>query len=271
MSLDRAVILARGIGSRMREQGQATLTADQAAAADAGAKAMMPIAANRPFLDYVLSGLADAGYSRVCLVIGPDHQAVRDHYGGRRRPSRLTVDFAVQPEPRGTADAVLAAESWTGNDPFLVINGDNYYPVSALKQLHALDGPGTVLFRPRMLLAHSNIPEERIRAFAICTLDADGHLATIVEKPTDDQLAATPDPLVSMNCWAMSPRIHEGCRAIGPSARGELELADAIMWVIRERGERFRVFVSDEGVLDLSRRGDVAPVARALAGVAVNL
>ena len=73
--LDR---LARGLGKRMREQAQtgARVDAAQAEAADRGVKAMIPI--GRPFLDYVLSALADAGYTETCLVIGPEHGAIRE-------------------------------------------------------------------------------------------------------------------------------------------------------------------------------------------------
>ena len=79
-----AVILARGLGTRMRrEDAAAALGEDQAKVADTGVKAMIPI--GRPFLDYVLSGLADAGLSEVCLVIGPEHGAVRDTTAARRR------------------------------------------------------------------------------------------------------------------------------------------------------------------------------------------
>jgi dTDP-glucose pyrophosphorylase len=132
VSRERAVILARGLGTRMRE---ATAGGDlgeaQRAAAEGGAKALMPVAAAggtaaRPFLDYSLSALADAGYTDVCLVVAPDHEAFARYYRGPGRPRRLRLDFAVQEAPRGTADAVAAAAAWTGADPFLVINGDNY-------------------------------------------------------------------------------------------------------------------------------------------------
>ncbi|MEN6405747.1 MAG: hypothetical protein ABFC77_04665, partial [Thermoguttaceae bacterium] len=73
--MDHAVILARGLGTRMRKSDPAAqLDPSQAAMADCGLKAMIPI--GRPFLDYVLHVLARAGYRKVCLLIGPEHQAV---------------------------------------------------------------------------------------------------------------------------------------------------------------------------------------------------
>src|SRR5262245_51008749 len=109
----------------------AVLTAAQRQAADAGHKAMMPIA-GRPFLDFVLSAAADAGLDRVAIVVAPDHSELRQYYEVTSPPARIRMDFVVQTEPRGTADAVLAAERWIGDDPFLVLNGDNLYPVRDL-------------------------------------------------------------------------------------------------------------------------------------------
>ena len=96
---ERAVVLARGLGTRMRKEAPGTqLDAAQAAAADKGLKAFIPI--GRPFLDYILSGLADAGLTRLCVVIGPEHDVVRHYYGSEVTLTRISVDFAVQEEPR---------------------------------------------------------------------------------------------------------------------------------------------------------------------------
>src|SRR6185503_20370478 len=96
-AVTKAVILARGLGSRMRREDRAsTLNASQRAIADTGMKAMIPIA--RPFLDYVLSALADAGFRAACLVIGPEHQAIRDYYASLRT-QRIRIGFAVQADP----------------------------------------------------------------------------------------------------------------------------------------------------------------------------
>ncbi len=90
----------------MKKQDRtAHLNAAQSAAADTGIKAMIPI--KRPFLDYVLSGLADAGYKEVCLVIGPEHGAIREYYEVKSPPMRVRVSFAIQQEPKriGGCDA----------------------------------------------------------------------------------------------------------------------------------------------------------------------
>jgi len=248
-----------------RAEPAVALDPDQEARAGLGHKAMIPV--GRPFLDHVLSGLADAGYTRVCLVIGPEHGALREYYLGSGRPERVTVEFAIQEHPLGTADAVLAAEPFSAGESFLAVNADNLYPRSALEALRRLDGPGLAGFGRSGLLRGGHIPPDRILAFALIEVDADDHLTRIVEKP-DPETARSfgVNPLVSMNAWVLPPSIFASCRAIAPSPRGELELQDAVRHNIREAGERYRVIPFDEGVLDLSSRADIPVVTNLLKG-----
>ncbi len=269
-NLTKAVILARGLGNRMRRaDASALVTLEQSAAAESGAKGMMPIGP-RPFLDYVLSGLADAAFSDVCLVLGPEHSAIRDYYEGEHKPSRIRVHFAIQKKPRGTADAVLAAEDFTGENEFAVMNSDNYYPAEALRGLQELAQPGTVLFDEHSLVRNSNIPEERIKSFAYGLVDGDGYLTELVEKPDEAILAWMRGPgLVSMNLWRFPPAIFDACRNVPLSARGELELTSAVMMAIH-CGMRLRVERCEAGVLDLSQRTDIPEVVKRLANVQVS-
>ena len=268
--MDKAVVLARGLGTRMkRADDGAALTDAEREAADRGIKGLIPI--DRPFLDYVLSALADAGYRRVCLVVAPDHEAIRAYY--RRVPlSRIAVDFAVQAEPKGTADAVAAAERFAGDDHFLVINSDNYYPVEALRGLRKCDGFATALFERESMLRGSNIPAERVHMFAVARLGPGGLLERIIEKPDDATLAAMPKPLwLSMNCWRFTPAVFEACRNIRPSPRGEFEVTDAAQYVIDVLREPFHAVMVRAPVLDLTSRKDVATIKPKLAGIQVEL
>ena len=268
--MDKAVILARGLGTRMRKGSEsAALSQEQAGIAATGVKAMIP-AKGRPFLDYVLSGLADAGYRKVCLVIGPEHDIISDYYSSLQY-SRLSVSFAIQQEPRGTADAVAPAKMFAGNDDFIVINSDNYYPAEALKGLRELEGAGLAGFERDALIAGSNIPAERIAKFA-CIEAAGGVMKRIIEKPAPEVLEKMPRPIVlSMNCWRFSPAIFEGCAKIKPSPRGELELTDAVQYTIDKLGEKYQVVPVKAGVLDLSSREDIGPVVERLKGIDVVL
>ncbi len=266
----QAVILARGLGSRMRRaEAAVALDASQARAADAGHKGMMPTL-GRPFLDFVLSALADGGIIDVTLVVAPEHAAMRDHYERESPPTRVRLHWAVQQEPRGTADAVRAAEGAVQDAPFLVLNSDNYYPVPSISALCALGGAGLVAFEGEALVRKGNIERERVRQYALLDIDGGDVLREIVEKPAADHpLARQAVHWVSMNLWSFTPRFFEACERVTPSVRGELELQAAVMIALRELGAVFRVVRAHEGVLDLSRRADVATIAGFLRGVRV--
>jgi len=267
----KAVILARGLGTRMRRADAATaLEGEQAKAADAGLKAMIPI--GRPFLDYVLSALADAGVEEVVLVIGPEHDIVRDYYTRVCVPTRVRVVFAVQEHPRGTADAVAAARAAVGASDFLVLNSDNYYPPDALRALVALDGPGLVAFGRDAMVRDANITADRIGQLAVCRIGPDDCLVDVIEKPDAATLASFGDDVfVSMNCWRFDAVVLDACGRVQPSSRGELELPDAVRLSMTKMGRVFRVVRMNAGVLDLSSRGDIAAVAERLHGVQVRL
>lgn len=261
--MKKAVILAGGLGSRMRaHEGAAGLTQAQEHAAASGIKGLVPV--GRPFLDYTLSGLADAGYREVCLVIGPDHQAVRDYYQGLEL-TRITLSFAVQQQPKGTADAVAAAEQFVGAEQFLVLNSDNHYPGPALTALRHLTAPGLAAFRVDALL-DAGVPYPRLARFPIMVWDPEGNL---VEMQTGSVPCAT--DFVSMNCWRFSPDIFEACRAIPVAASGELELPTAVRYTMETLGTRYSVLPFALPVLDLSTRADIATVEARLRDVKVEL
>ena len=223
------------------------------------------ISFGRPFLDFVLSALADAGYREVCLIIGPEHEAIRNYYEKESPPARVRMTFAIQQEAKGSADAILAAEEFAGGDEFLVINSDNYYSPATMRLLRTLGEPGTALYTRAGLLRDGSIPAERIKGYSDCEVGADGYLKKIVEKP--EHPSDDPEALVSMTCWRFGPKIFEACRRVPVSTRGEYELPVAVQWGIENLGMRLRVIRRDEGVLDLSSRGDVAKVAEKLRGV----
>lgn len=267
----RAVVLARGLGTRMRAADPSVpLSREQQRAADAGLKAMMPVN-DRPFLDYVLSSLADAGLRRIALVVAPEHDLLREHFAATP-PSRVTVEFIIQPEATGTANAVLSAEPWVHGEPFVALNADNLYPVEALGALAACAEPAFPAFDADDLVRTSNIPADRIRTFAVTTLDDDGYLIAIIEKPEGEIGSAgsaglqAGDRKISMNCWRFDTRIFDACRDVPKSARGEYELPEAVGLAVA-RGVRFKAIPARGPVLDLSRRADAGDVARRLHGV----
>lgn len=263
----RAVILARGLGTRLRAADDgAALTDAQRKAAEAGLKPLMPINGHA-FLDYALSALADAGLRRVALVVAPEHDALRKRYERDATPRRVTIDFLVQQHPRGTADAVVNAERWACGEPFLVMNADNLYPVPVLRDLAALEEPGLPGFDADDLVSTSNIPAERIAAFAFVEMDREGYLTSIVEKPAvPADSSKTRGRTISMNLWRFDDRIFDACREVPASSRGEFELPEAV-GLAAARGVRFRVIPARGPVLDLSRRADTAELERRLRDV----
>ena len=249
----------------MKQEGApSALTVDQAAAAAAGAKGMMPIG-TRPFLDYVLSALADAGCTQACFIVAPDHDSIRSYYEGVGRPTRLRVTYAVQPVADGTARAVASAEAFVGADAFLVLNSDNLYPVDVLRSLVTLGEPGLPAFEQASLVHDSGFPADRVAAFAAVEIDPLGYLTRIVEKPGQTYYDAMgPKALVSMNVWRFDPRIFSACRDVPLSMRGEYELPEAVGLAVA-RGIHFRAVPARGAVLDLSRRSDIAVVSQRLA------
>ena len=263
-AISKAVIMARGLGTRMRRADPgAALTTEQAGLAERGVKGMIPV--GRPFIEFLLSALADAGFTEVCLVIGPEHDAVR-RYTDALNPQRVRITHAIQAEPRGTADAVAAAEAFAGGNAFLVINSDNYYPPASLHDCRTLDGPGLVTFSSRAIVQQGGVPLERVASFPRVETDTEGFLSALTVNP-----AAGNSGYLSMNCWRFGPAIFTACRAITPSPRGELELPDAVNYSMTRLGERYRVLRSDEPVFDLSSRSDIARVTRQLEGTVVRL
>lgn len=254
----KAIVLARGLGTRMRaDQVEAELSEEQSRIAAQGIKALMPVLGEMTMLEVIVHRLYDSGFNEVCLVIGPEHDAIRDLC----RRKQINADFAVQEKALGTADAVLSAENLIyGDELFLVVNSDNLYPVDSLRRLRAINRAGLLGFEREALIAKGNIPAERIAKFATLEVGEDGYLSRIAEKPE----SVEPESLISMNAWLFSPMIFEACRTIEPSIRNEYEIASAVEYAMTQLGERYKVVPSDEGVLDLSSRADIVSVSRFL-------
>jgi len=267
----KAVILARGLGTRMRaDAGGAALDPGQARVAQTGVKAMIPTM-GRPFLDYLLGSLADAGFRHVCLVIGPEHGQIRSYYESGANLSRLSVEFAEQARPLGTADAVLAAESFAGGDTFVVINSDNYYGAAVLSELNRLEEPAMIGFARSGLIELGNYAAERVTRFGALDIGPDGFLRRILASPTEAMARSGEEIYGSMNCWLFDRTIFHACREIAPSPRGELELPRAVQLAIDSHRLRMKVVKVRASVLDMSSRSDIAGVEARLRDVTVSL
>lgn len=268
VTTDRAMVLARGLGTRMQKQVEGLVLDKQTARlADEGVKGLIPI--GRPFLDHTLQALMDGGVRDFCLIVPPGASAFRRYYQAvADRLEEGNISFAVQAEPRGTADAVAAGEDWAADKTFMVFNSDNFYRPATVAALGSTTAPASVAFEREALIAKSNIPVERIRRFAVLDIDPAGHLRAIVEKPDNPEAYVHDGKLyVSMNCFLFTPDIFTACRSIEMHpVRKEYELPAAVQYTIDHMKLSYQAVGSDEGVLDLTGRADIGPVRKMLAG-----
>ncbi len=271
MEIEKVVILAGGVGSRMRSgsAAEAALSGEAARMADSGLKGLMPIQ-GRPFLDFVVGSLLEAGLRRLCLVVPPEGDLLRQYASRTSRLSGAEITCAVQPEPRGTADAALAAEGFVGADSFVLCNCDTVYPAGALRDLCRPPGRCcyVVAFDRDQLPRGSNFGPERVNSFAVLIVSDDGALERIIEKPREPERYVREGKLwLGLNLFRFTPEVFDACRRTRPNAeRGELELTDAVSLLLAEGAVPFRVIFSSGGVVDLTGRGDVATARRLLEG-----
>jgi len=226
----KGLVLAGGNGTRLRP------------ITHTGAKQLVPVA-NKPILFYGLEHLAAAGITEVGMVVGATGPEIRDAVGDGSAWG-LAVTYIEQDEPRGLAHCVLIARDFLGDDDVIVYLGDNLlrHGVTDLvrrfeARRHPAPGPdGRVEpFSAQVLLARVPDPQR----FGVAVLGPDGTVAGLVEKPE-----RPPSDLALVGVYLFDRSIHDAVRAIRPSARGELEITDAIEWLIH-RGHRVRHQVLD--------------------------
>ncbi len=188
MRTERAVILAGGLGKRMRRPSHTMLSGEAERLARRGLKALIPVG-GRPFLDYLVGRMLAAGLHRLCLVVAPDGELLMDYARRTGELSGAELTWAVQAEPLGTADAVLAAEEFVGSEPFILANCDNLYPQDALRRLARTSDNSccVVAFDREGLVRKGNFAAERVKTFATLLVTPDGQLEDIVEKPAEPE------------------------------------------------------------------------------------
>jgi glucose-1-phosphate thymidylyltransferase len=138
----------------------------------------------------------------------------------------IAVTFIPQDAPLGLAHCVLIARDFLGDDDFVLYLGDNMLQqglVGLVDGFTALRTTGAAAPSAQILLAHVENPKQ----FGVAEIDAAGEVVRLVEKPDDP-----PSDLALVGVYLFDPSIHEAVRAIEPSARGELEITDAIQWLL---------------------------------------
>ena len=224
----KGLILAGGEGTRLRPITHTS------------AKQLVPIA-NKPILFYALESMAAAGVTDIGIVVGDTADAIEAAVGDGRAFG-VRVAYIRQEAPLGLAHAVLVARDFLGDDDFVMYLGDNLLQ-GGLDTLVAEFASRPPDVAARILLAKVADPSR----FGVAELDETGEVLRLVEKPEDP-----PSDLALVGVYLFGPEVHEAVAAIRPSARDELEITDAIQWLI-DNGYRVRTQVFDGWWIDTGK------------------
>ncbi len=208
----KGLILSGGKGTRLRPITHTS------------AKQLIPVA-NKPVLFYGIEAMAEAGIEHVGIVIAPETGPEIEAAAGDGSRFGVRIEYIVQDEPLGLAHAVLTAEPFLGKDPFVMYLGDNLLQGGIADLVAAFRE-----HRPDALILLTPVPDPEnygVAELAEAPPGQTGQVVRLVEKPPEP---ATDLALVGV--YMFTPEIHDAARAIEPSARGELEITDAIQHLV---------------------------------------
>jgi len=225
----KGLILSGGRGTRLRP---ITYTS---------AKQLVPVA-NKPVLFYGIEAMAAAGIRDVGIIIAPETGDEIRAAAGDGSQFGVKITYVVQDEPAGLAHAVLTAEPFLGGSPFVMYLGDNLLQGGMADLVRAFRE-----HEPDALILLTPVPDPQ--NYGVAELDAAGAVTRLAEKPSEP---ATDLALVGV--YMFTSLIHEAARSIQPSQRGELEITDAIQWLVdggrRVESHVVRGWWKDTGRLD---------------------
>jgi glucose-1-phosphate thymidylyltransferase len=231
----KALVLAGGSGSRLRPITHTS------------AKQLVPVA-NKPVLFYGLEAIRDAGITDVGIVVGETAPAIRAAVGDGQAFG-LNATYITQSAPLGLAHAVLVARDYLGDDDFVMYLGDNFIigGISPLTEEFSLN-------RPDAQIMLTTVPDPR--EFGVAELDNAGQVVGLEEKPCQPK-----SDLALVGVYIFTPVVHEAVQRLRPSGRGELEITEALQWLI-DNGRKVRSTVITGYWKDTGNVADMLEVNR---------
>lgn len=201
----KALILSGGHGTRLRP-----ITHSQQ-------KQLIPVA-NKPILFYTIEDVIEAGAQDIGIILGPNKDQVMDSVKSTRWD--VNIEFLYQGEPKGLAHAILIAQDFLGDEDFIMYLGDNI--IKGGITWHA-EKFRTLAPDSLVLLTQVEEPQR----FGVAEFDETGRVKRLIEKPK-----VPPSNFALAGIYFFKPIIIEACKSISPSWRNELEITDAIQWLI---------------------------------------